>query len=627
MSGRARPWVSAAKWAFGGGAWLVTLFVIATPIDTQRTQAGAFAELVPDGESHEVGAAPALAWRGQPCDIAELGEEIGSPVRGGWQVLATRARCGGERGEGGAFWSAWLVQGLPPEGGGASPVASASLPAEVVERGIDEALPRLVNPAIREMMVRYSGELKDQAQDWKIPSWLLDDIRLGEDSRVEVSRVRAAIGTNNLRVSARLDVLLVFELGRFRVSLRERFEPVSLLFEARPGGELIVREATLRRQGCVVSNVPLLSRVFDLNRLCDEVLGRLHDRLESELQRVAHAQVREAIAGLELRPVLLQMLEPWARDLVEDARVVAWWEELGLSVGDVSLSRDGVSLIVESGARWAQATAAWPEAPSLGPEEGELRVSAPFLMSMVRAVMERPGSELVALAREVDGEGVSAQLARLNERIARSGFVRAEALDAGESVDAALALLGLAFDAHAVIRPRFWVEGPTTLGVGIEDLRALRMRERDSGLAFTAWGSVQWGEEAAGGLELRFSGDVSPALQVAARPFGYDALDARTQTRLRAQLRLLRETLAQVDAPATLPITLPDAPALELGGAPLTLESVEGDAASQTLRVRVRRGGVAPEQGRASPTGGARVRGSSRTPLRVVGGREPNPDE
>lgn len=604
-----------AAWVFGGVVWLGALFAVATPMDAQRAQTIVFAELVPDEAAQPAGTEPTLAWRGQHCEIAELGERIGSPLRGGWQVLATRARCEGDRGESGAFWSAWHLQGLPPEGGGPSPVASLSLPAVVVEQGIAEGLPRLVNPAIRVMVMRYSDELKEQAQEWNIPRWLLDDIALAEDSRVEISHVRAAVGEDDLRVSARLDVRLVFQISRFRVSLSERFEPISLRFEARPGGELSVREATLRRQGCTVSNVPLISRLFDLNQLCDEVLDRLHDRLETELRRVANAQVREAIAGLELRSVLLQMLEPWARDLVEDARVEAWWEALALSMGEVSLSPGGVRLTLESQAPWAQATAAWPATPALGPEEGELRVSAPFLMSMVQATLERPGSELVALARDVDDEGVSAQLARLNERIARSGFVRAEAIDAGESVDAALAILGLAFDADAVIRPRLWIEGPTTLGVGIEDLRALKMRERDAGLAFTAWGSIAWGEAAADGLALSLTGDVSPALQVAARPFGYDTLDARTQTRVRAQLRLLRETLAQADAPADLAIALPEAPSLELGGAPLTLESIEGDAASQTLRVRVRRGAAASDEHRATPQRRTRVRGSHRAPL------------
>lgn len=582
--------------------WLVGIYVVATPPEVQRGQAVAFADWENRDRPQDP---PHVKWRSFHCTLLEDESFSAQGERAGWDVRTLRQRCA----EGGApFWSAWHVLQKAAHSTDGTTIASLSLPTSLVEQGMEEALPRLVQPVIRRMMWTYGAELRQHSRHWRLPNWLLAELELSRSSEILLDRPRVRVGRDTLSVEADVDIRLVFEFSsrpmirarqraprRFSLTIGDRIQPLRLVFsvsESSEGAVVHVSEAGFQRQGCRISRIPLLSDIIDFNAFCDQVLDRFHDELEAILKQAVGRQVGDALRDLELASLVFDALSPGLQGLLDDAGLQRWWADLAPELQSLHLRRSRVSLAVSSAASWTDAVPPWAAVEELSVGEGELRVSSLLLMSLAQAVFERPASELVELARLAGDEAVSDQLSRLQRGIAASGLVREQAIEQGQSLDTAFALLGLEVDGDVWIQPRFWVEGPQRIGIGVEDLRVLRLRETEAGLAFTGWGAVSWTDRYEEGLHFMAWADEAPFLQVALQPFGYDAVDERTQTRLRAQLRLMRDALAQGPARAPLPLSLPTKPSLGVGEHSVEVLRVEGDAPSQTLGLRLR---FAPE--------------------------------
>jgi len=594
---------SGAGWLLGCALWVAALWVVADPWEGRRGQSLAVATLASTedasrAETLVVSDGAPEQWVRFHCTLVDTsGGSLETPhsVRLGWQVLARRVRC--EEG-GSPFWVAWHRLGVQPssERRDARQIAAATIPGPLVVKLLEEEVPRHANRALRAMMVTYGEELRLHSRRWRVPSFLLDQVRLSEDSSVVLSAVRAGLGENTLELEAQVDVTLnfVFEARRvigssrrpprrFHVRMTEQLSPMRLVLRVTDTNAVRVEDLSLRRRGCQVSEVPFLSQLFSLNDLCDDVLSTLQQRVEVELKEAIGARVGDVIQKVELGPLLAQLVDPWIRGAVLGEAFEHWWEELALGLQSLRLSPTQISLTLEGAGAWADGMPPWPKLESVDAEQGRVLVSSVALMSLAQALFERPADELLAMAEAFDEPAVAEQLARLQQTVEASGLMREEAVEAGESLDTALALLGLEVVENAVVRPRFWVEDRHALGAGVEELRALSVRGGDAGLSFTGWATVRWGTSLEEGLALTLWSHDAGALQVALNLYASGELKTREAARLGAQLRLMRDGISRVAPRPALQVPLPKLKGLTLAGTSVEVREVWGDVESQVF--------------------------------------------
>lgn len=630
-TGRRGAWVAA-----GICLWIAIAFLLRDPQALQRLGRGALAT-TDDAEmlaSMTVGEDVRLAWQSTGCEVQAVdggtngaGDGAGAVEDSGIDVLGAATRSGWQRAvrafacrEGGApFYVARAIRASDGPARDRATVAEVHVDGRAFALLLERALPSLIQRALAPEIARAGAALQAASRGWRVPPQLLDEVRVGDATRFTVSGVRVRLRDQSVVVSLSLDAAVVLELHARRVfrpkargsrvttvRIHERFSPVVATFRLGEWPAVSLASLSLERDGCTVSDVPVLSRFVSLDRLCNDLLRDLEPRIERELRAQIGGYLEDVGQSVDVDGLVRERLTSAFAGWGLPERAQAWWEDAAIGIGAVTQDASGLHIVLTSGAPWAAyAPAAGLSVPNTA-SDVDVAVAAVAVQSLLTAMAEHPLEQLWSAAQTLDAPVLRAPLARLSEAMDAAGFAARSGDASSTSLDMSFAILGLETNATAVVRPRVWIEGPQQLGVMLSDFEGLRVKSGRAGLRFQLWASVQWSTDAEGLHTRVVFGDAHDGrgdpgggarmVPVAVDTYGLAALSAGERRRLAAQVEIVRDILARPSlAEAMTAVSLPP---LSLAADAPWLGSLRADEARQAFYVGVRLDDVVAPKGR-----------------------------
>lgn len=624
---RGRGWQRALWVTLGLLLWTAGAFVLRDVRAAQRfsTTALATTSHASTLEALAVDEPVRLAWHPGGCTVQALDggaiDVLGAPSRAGWQRVVRRFVCE----EGGApFFIARAVRAIDGPTRVRAPIAEAHIDGRAFEQTMERALPPLIQRALTPEIERAGRTLQQVSRGWKIPPQILEEVRVGEATRVRVEQVRVRLDDRGVRVRLSLDASVVLEMHQrpvFRpgkrgtrvipVHIHERFSTVEANFVLGDWPGATLESLRVTRDGCTVSDVPVVSRFVSLDRLCNDLLRDFQPRMESELRRYLRSYLQTLGASVDVDALVRERLTASVEGWGLPERAQRWWRDAAIGVGEVTQDASGLRVRLVSNAAWATyAPVAGFDVPNTDADV-DVGVSAVAVQSLITAMVEQPFDVLWDAAQSLDAPALRAPLARMQSMMDRVAQQRGQVESADDektrtdgrarsrAVDASFALLGLRTHVSSVVRPRLWVEGPQHLGVMLADFDGLATKQGTAGIRFQVWASLRWTLEDES-LRVRLlwndrsshDGGRDDAAAVAVLPvavdaFGVETLERADRRRLEAQVGLLRELLAREEAVSAVEgeVVLPE---LSIRERAPWLRTLGADATHQAFYIGVR---------------------------------------